>query len=457
MVILRIELENDVIQCDTRAINNFYDLKKSIYEADNIIIKHFTCDDGEKIHLYNLLEDYQDKKITAIRDYTEYEFTGKEQEKMRCVKCRGFFSDVTINFKHSSKCRKGTKEIINPNKNKHQINSFSLSRIEVDDHASPFTSVEITLDKKSDEKESDFFQLDQENKTSNSSNILQHSPSETKSEIKECAVANALKDMFNIKNETKNEKKYSKSLLESSNFSWPSNLKNDDNILKNFVDSTQADSTQIISLNEPQNNDFTSTATSSGENCTYIVLSKDKNNEIFNFYKDYFPKIEKVTIDSWVETCINIGYYMNNNLGGLITFNIYSHAEVNFAYVKLMAVDEKFRKKGIGRGLLNQVKNNYCKKIILWADNKPGTLRFYTKCNFFKNKTLGRHLQSIMLGCRNAKVMYSGFNKKEKLKFRLLFEETHKKQETIKDKNKRKIKRNFNKKIEKKNIFVDLR
>lgn len=410
MVILRIELENDVIQCDTRAINNFYDLKKSIYEADNIIIKHFTCDNGEKIHLYNLLEDYQDKKITAIRDYTEYEFTGKEQEKMRCIKCRGFFSDITITFKHSSKCR---KEISNPNKNKHQINSFSLSRIEVDDNPSPFTSVEITLDKKSDENESDFFHLDHENKTSNSSNILQHSPYETKSEIKECAVANALKDVFNIKKETKNEKNYSKSLLESSNFSWPSNLKNDDNILKNSLDSTQADSIQVISLNEPQKDPILNgqTRLKLGE----LKFRKIKQKRIIKFLKPMFSKLSYGQMMKLSDSHNYIGIIRGRVILAGAVIKTYTASE-DIPYCDLVFIGVRPRRRGYGKMMINMLKKTY-KKIIVCADNS--ILDFYKKLKFTQAKSLIYPLASQVRSFNKSLFMKFGFLEEEISKIKI--------------------------------------
>ena len=133
-------------------------------------------------------------------------------------------------------------------------------------------------------------------------------------------------------------------------------------------------------------------------------------DSLFQLYGANFPKVTYQVIENWVMKGFTMGCMMGDKLAGAISYKEMTIANVKFIDVILLAVDFKYRNKGIGRSLLSKTKEIYG-KVLLWADE--GAKIFYKKNDFRPCKLLWYSLQTMIPFCQNATFSQFGISNEE--------------------------------------------
>jgi GNAT superfamily N-acetyltransferase len=409
----------DGIEYSMSNCTTVFDMKKAIFHEVGLFVKHVQA--GKTILLNSQkLFKYANTKLLGVLD--EQTYTQYKEGSYRCSYCRRIYNFDLISCGHTDQCRSRARRMIISGLSCSQIDKVSISS------DGNFGLIDIFNEN-----------TNEETIHSNQNNQNANNPQENKivlnnsslSKIKECAVDNDTENLSSI--EKKNNYSPNKDhILHDSLASIEKKEKDSSNIDK--ISHISLDSSQDISPDNEITNNFIPNST---DLLFMDVLSEEKYPEISNLYCPAFSNISKETIDFWVRKYINIGCYLNDVLVGVVTFTLKSVVDIQFAYVYLAAVKSGMRLKGIGRKLLNQVKDR-CNKIVLWSDENEGTRQFYRKNGFKGSYYLGFYLSPIIGPCDNAYFMSYNFDAETNNKILLWFKEECKREKINKKNNKNK-------------------
>ena len=110
-------------------------------------------------------------------------------------------------------------------------------------------------------------------------------------------------------------------------------------------------------------------------NCS--ISDKDKIIELGLLLNENFNRVNNV--DELINNKEILGYYDNNELLGIVIFKkVYE--VIDLLYI---VVDPKYRNKGIGKKLVDGLKEIKCEKIMLEVNEKNNSaISLYKKCGF---------------------------------------------------------------------------
>ena len=95
-----------------------------------------------------------------------------------------------------------------------------------------------------------------------------------------------------------------------------------------------------------------------------LIAPISSKSDLVSFYKPNFIGLSEEKLKEWVDGSMSIGFFLDGNLAGAVTFRELKAANVSFLDVLLVAVDSKMRRQGIGSQLLAEVET-YCHRAFL--------------------------------------------------------------------------------------------
>ena len=137
----------------------------------------------------------------------------------------------------------------------------------------------------------------------------------------------------------------------------------------------------------------------------YVSKSFDRNDtkKILQFYGQNFSKFN-TTMREWVKKNENVGCILNTKIISMLTYSVF-RCPFECIDIFLIATDINFRRKGIGKKLIQSLSIN---KFIVWSDY--GSVDFYSSLSFVENESLGNLLKSYTSYCLNSVFMCFGLS-----------------------------------------------